>query len=167
MEVITKSILKKRLYGQRIKKKMLDNMRLLIEEFKHHKLVNKRFIDAIKNIYPDMHAYQTKNEYKHAITVRWNEYSDEFESFPEIYFCRYHTDGELTWQHMLDTIERYRIEESIARYENMIEKYDADYQSLMNFKEIFNSLEIVNFTEPMHKIRAAIEDIQRYAYRDR
>lgn len=164
MDIQTKAILKKRLFGARIKKLMIENLLSVVEEFKHYKKVNKRFVDAMNASFPEMYTWIAKEYGRTKLRVRWNDCSDEFVERPELEIGMYGED--LTWQHILDDIVRYKIDESIVQYQARIDSFDEDYEKIKMLQTSLASLNISNFYYEIRDISRTIESIINYGLKE-
>ena len=156
-----KNILQKRLYEARTMKLMLDVIKCTIQKFKHYKQVNKKFIEALKVAYPEMHTW-IHIDYKKQLCANM-QMCDAFIDRPEIRLGMYGED--FTWDNLLIDIERYKIDERIKSYEDKIACFDEDYIKIQQLQTCVANLNIANFSPEIRIISRAIDDIITHGHK--
>lgn len=140
---------------------MIENIKAMVLRFKHYKRIDKRFIDAINAEFPEMRIWFREDR---RIIARWQMINDDLLEAPELYIGSYGRN--LDWQEIIDDCARYRIEDTIADYRCMLQKYDDDYNKIKQIQVALSELNVINFNHEVYLISQTIKDIIKYGRED-
>jgi hypothetical protein len=109
-----------------VKELIEKDVRKVVEEFKHYKLVNKKFTDRLKQL--GYWAYIT-NDYKKSLTVSYEGKSLTLYKYGE----------KLTWKIILDDLDRCQIKENKEKYIENLRTFDSDLEELKKIHELIKN----------------------------
>ena len=156
MDAVKKSELIKIIAEIEVQIEIEDTIRSIVNKFKHYKQVNKRFVDAIKEI-ESYHAWIIK-DYKHQISV--SKTTGQYQTAKvELYVY----GEELTWEKVLHQLDRHDFRGQLLRYKQKLARLDTDIEDLrkiLAYIEI-EGCEVKNFS--LYSIKSKLEHAIKYS----
>lgn len=133
--------------------KMEADIKAIIEQFKHYKVVNKRFTDKIEQW--GYHAYICKD--KHSTTFRVYKVGCQDRDF-RVYISHWMNKTDLTWERILQEFNRYDYAGSLKAAKERLEVFDAEKRELEGLIKFIKGKQFTCFEtyEAIHKLESAL-----------
>lgn len=150
MEAIRKPQLRKEIKDAETLIEIADTVRAMVKKFSHYKQVNKRFTDAFNEL-EGYHVSLYESGGFHKLNVSKNRVTLEL----------YKYNQKLSWELILDEIERHQLPEIVQRYKDKLESLDADIDTLKEVLAFMQTKEAKNFS--LDRMRRDLETAIKYS----
>ena len=117
MNAITKQQLEASIKEYQIQQEIEVDIRKVVEEMKHYKQVNKRFVDRLQEL--GYHAWMQK-DYWHQISVSKDNIAIELREY----------NADLTWEKIINQLDKSNFKEWEEKYRERLAHFDSDVEQL-------------------------------------
>lgn len=143
---------------------MEANIRKVLEQFKHYKQVNVKFIDALKE--RGYYAYIARDKW--SITLKVSPINKDIAPVDiqefRVYVSNFMNKEPLTWDRIEKELVRHNFQGRLKHAYEMLDLFDKEKQDL---EDLYNHVNTFSFTcFDMYKIKRELEDALDYANKE-